>query len=169
MQNLIHRKDRIEIGDILMIQKASRSLQTAGKAKRAVTAVSTSGEGAEVTAALTFRNGVEATVAVHVTPVYITCELKALSDETGETASFYVREGTTRLCLFRSEPAREIRHSIVEGVPMPIERGAAGKILMAYAEDPAPGTSAMRTRKRWEDSTFVVCSSRRARVGTGRG
>jgi DNA-binding IclR family transcriptional regulator len=66
-------------------------------------------------------------------------ELKLLSDATNETASYYVREGNSRTCLFRSEPARAIRHSITEGVTTPLDRGASGKILLAYSQpdDPA--------------------------------
>lgn len=72
-------------------------------------------------------------------------ELKALSDTTRETASFYVREGTARVCLFRAEPDRPIRHSIVEGAPMPIETGATGKILLAFSDTPSPGTAPIRS------------------------
>lgn len=59
-------------------------------------------------------------------------ELGLLSQATQETASFYVREGDQRVCLFRSEPARAIRHTITEGARMPLERGASGKVLLAF-------------------------------------
>lgn len=71
-------------------------------------------------------------------------ELKALSDLTRETASFYVREGRSRVCLYRSEPLREIRHSVEEGRPLPIETGASGKILLAFTEPDLPGFDAIR-------------------------
>ncbi|MFW8635622.1 IclR family transcriptional regulator [Cribrihabitans pelagius] len=60
-------------------------------------------------------------------------ELKLLSDATGETASYYVREGEARVCLYRSEPVRAIRHSITEGASMPLELGASGKVLRAFS------------------------------------
>jgi DNA-binding IclR family transcriptional regulator len=60
-------------------------------------------------------------------------ELKQLSDATGETASYYIREGDARICLFRSEPLRAIRHSITEGASMPLDRGASGKVLRAFS------------------------------------
>lgn len=72
-------------------------------------------------------------------------ELKLLSDATNETASYYVREGNTRTCLFRSEPTRSIRHSIAEGVNMPLGRGATGKILMAYSMPLDPAYEDIRT------------------------
>lgn len=71
-------------------------------------------------------------------------ELKLLTDATNETASFYVREGNSRVCLYRSEPDREIRHSIVEGASMPLNRGASGKILLAYTENESEGGAAIR-------------------------
>lgn len=60
-------------------------------------------------------------------------ELKILSDATGETASYYIREGDSRVCLYRAEPARAIRHSITEGASMPLHQGASGKVLRAFS------------------------------------
>lgn len=62
--------------------------------------------------------------------------LKLLSDTTNETASFYVKEGNSRVCLYRCEPSRSIRHSIDEGAKMPLDKGASGRVLKAYS-DPA--------------------------------
>lgn len=62
-------------------------------------------------------------------------ELKVLSEATHETASFYVREGNKRVCLYREEPSRSIRHSVVEGASMSLDRGAAGKVLLAYSSE----------------------------------
>ena len=60
-------------------------------------------------------------------------ELKLLSDATGETASYYIREGDSRICLYRSEPARAIRHYITEGASMSLDQGASGKVLRAFS------------------------------------
>ena len=60
----------------------------------------------------------------HVRPV-----LRALVDETGESASFFRREGSSRLCLFREETRRAIRDHITEGDLLPMGQGAAGHIL----------------------------------------
>jgi DNA-binding IclR family transcriptional regulator len=73
-------------------------------------------------------------------------ELKLLSDATNETASFYIREGGRRVCLFRSEPARAIRHSISEGANMPLDRGASGKVLLAFSKSDGEGDGAIRTQ-----------------------
>lgn len=61
-------------------------------------------------------------------------ELKALSAATQETASFYLREGDNRICLYRAEPDRAIRHAITEGAKLPLQRGASGKVLLAYSD-----------------------------------
>ncbi|WP_176086473.1 IclR family transcriptional regulator [Martelella sp. HB161492] len=61
--------------------------------------------------------------------------LEDLVEQTSETASFYVRQGDTRICLYRVEPARAIRHSVAEGVQLPINRGASGKVLQAWNDD----------------------------------
>lgn len=60
-------------------------------------------------------------------------ELKTLCESTKETASFYIREGSSRVCLYRAEPARAIRHAIEEGASMPLARGASGKVLLAFS------------------------------------
>lgn len=61
-------------------------------------------------------------------------ELKVLSDATNETASFYIKEGDSRVCLYRCEPSRSIRHSIDEGAKMPLDLGASGRVLKAYSD-----------------------------------
>ena len=60
-------------------------------------------------------------------------ELRRLVEATGETASFYVREGDERVCLYRLNSPQPIRHHLDEGVRLPLDRGAAGRILEAFA------------------------------------
>lgn len=71
-------------------------------------------------------------------------ELKWLCERTSETASFYIKEGGSRICLYRVEPARAIRHSITEGANMPLDRGASGKILLAYSGDDTERSAEIR-------------------------
>ncbi len=71
-------------------------------------------------------------------------QLKQLCSATGETASFYIREGSARICLYREEPARAIRHSITEGASMPLDRGASGRILLAFSAKDNSGFAAVR-------------------------
>jgi DNA-binding IclR family transcriptional regulator len=58
--------------------------------------------------------------------------LLSLCQTTGETASFYVRDGNERICLFRQNSVRSARHHLDEGTRHPLDDGAAGLILRAY-------------------------------------
>lgn len=59
--------------------------------------------------------------------------LRDLVASTGETASFFVRDGNERLCLYRENSPEAARHHLDEGVRLPLERGAAGRVLLAYS------------------------------------
>jgi DNA-binding IclR family transcriptional regulator len=65
---------------------------------------------------------------------YVLPRLRALTQETGECAGFYVREGDRRLCLHHVQPQRSVRSHVVEGVMFPLELGAAGRVILAFDE-----------------------------------
>lgn len=52
-----------------------------------------------------------------------------LRDATHETASFYVREGDERICLYRENSRHEVRHHLEEGARLALGQGAAGCAL----------------------------------------
>ncbi|GAB5470545.1 MAG: IclR family transcriptional regulator [Rhodospirillales bacterium] len=60
--------------------------------------------------------------------------LRHLSEATGESASFYVRDGDLRVCLFRHNSSQAVRHHVDEGQQLPLDRGAAGHVLRAFTE-----------------------------------
>lgn len=62
---------------------------------------------------------------------YVRPVLRSLVAETRETASFYVRDGDQRICLYRLNSPRAARHHLDEGVRLPLDRGAAGRVLLA--------------------------------------
>lgn len=66
--------------------------------------------------------------------------LRLLAQETGESASFYIRQGDRRLCLMRVDGWRQVRDHIPVGSLLPIDRGAAGRILRHFG---APGVGAL--------------------------
>lgn len=66
--------------------------------------------------------------------------LRDLASTTGETASFYIQEGDERICLYLSNAPRALRHHLNEGARLPLDRGAAGRLLSAFA-DPTDPTS----------------------------
>ncbi|WP_455288246.1 IclR family transcriptional regulator [Cupriavidus necator] len=72
--------------------------------------------------------------------------LEQLSRELGETSSLYVRQGDKRLVLYRVEPARTVRVSIGVGDEFPIDRGASGKVLLAFTETHDQRWSEVRDR-----------------------
>lgn len=73
----------------------------------------------------------------------IRAELKCLRDATRETASFYIRQGDTRLCLYREEPERSIRHALQEGTSLPLKQGASGRLLLAFSDVPGEGDASL--------------------------
>jgi len=66
----------------------------------------------------------------HVPPT-----LRRLVQETEEGASFFTREGNHRVCLFRVDSPRSIRDHIRTGDLVPLDKGAAGRVLITF--DPA--------------------------------
>ncbi len=56
-----------------------------------------------------------------------------LAAATGESASYYVRHGDQRLCLFRVDSPRPVRDHLQVGALLPLNRGAAGRVLLAFS------------------------------------
>ena len=69
-------------------------------------------------------------------------ELRRVVEASGETASFYVRDGDVRVCLFRENSPHSARHHLDEGGHLPLSAGASAHILLAYAD-----TGRNRSRK----------------------
>jgi len=65
--------------------------------------------------------------------------LESITEESGETSSFYVLDNGSRVVLFRVEPKRAVRFSIHEGARFSLQAGASGKVLRAFSklQDPA--------------------------------
>jgi DNA-binding IclR family transcriptional regulator len=61
--------------------------------------------------------------------------LSALRDETGESTQLYVREGDRRVCVLSVERATGLKTTVALGAILPLERGSAGKVLLAWGED----------------------------------
>ncbi|WP_043288916.1 IclR family transcriptional regulator [Paraburkholderia oxyphila] len=59
--------------------------------------------------------------------------LRRLVDEINESASFYVRDGDSRVCLFRQDADRAIRDSVHVGHWLPLNVGAGGHVLLAFS------------------------------------
>lgn len=59
--------------------------------------------------------------------------LHQLVKETGESASFYVREGDIRSCVARVEGPQSVRHNVRIGERLPLDRGAPGRVILAFS------------------------------------
>ena len=58
--------------------------------------------------------------------------LRALALKTGESVTFYIREGYERVVVAREEGTDAIRFSVQVGQRMDLHAGAAGKVLLAH-------------------------------------
>jgi len=59
--------------------------------------------------------------------------LEWLRDESGESTQIYVREGEHRVCVASVERTTGLRDTVPVGAVMPLARGSAGKVLLAWA------------------------------------
>jgi DNA-binding IclR family transcriptional regulator len=59
--------------------------------------------------------------------------LRELVELTSESAAFHVVHGEHRLCLYRVDSSQLLRDHTRVGDLLPLDRGAGGRILMAYA------------------------------------
>jgi DNA-binding IclR family transcriptional regulator len=59
--------------------------------------------------------------------------LRELVAKTRESAAFHVRQGDRRLCLYRVDSPQVVRDHIAVGDVLPLNRGAGGRVLLAFA------------------------------------
>ena len=57
-----------------------------------------------------------------------------IRDVSGETSSFFVEEDNKRICLYRAHSRDEVRHNIEQGSRLDLNRGASGRIILAYGK-----------------------------------
>jgi DNA-binding IclR family transcriptional regulator len=75
--------------------------------------------------------------------------LRALTVLTQETASFFIRHGSQRICLYRENSPRVVRHYLHEGERLPLNDGAAGQIIRAYSRHAKSPELAIVRRHGW--------------------
>lgn len=82
--------------------------------------------------------------------------LEGLAAATGESAQLYVRDGDRRICLDAVDSAQELRTTVDVGASLPLEKGSAGKILLAWSPGSSSGSSAAQLaairRRGWAES-----------------
>ncbi len=72
--------------------------------------------------------------------------LRALSATTQESASFYVREGDERACISRVEGPQSVRHHVRIGMRLPLDRGAPGRVILAFSGEAGPAYEDIRRK-----------------------
>lgn len=69
--------------------------------------------------------------AILVEPV-----LQEVTRLTGESSSFYVREGNSRICIARVEGRQSVKDQVRIGQSQTLDKGAPGRVLLAYSGEP---------------------------------
>lgn len=59
--------------------------------------------------------------------------MKALVAKTGESVALHVRQGDQRMCLYRLDSPQLLRDHVRAGDVLPLDRGAGGRVLMAFS------------------------------------
>jgi DNA-binding IclR family transcriptional regulator len=90
-------------------------------------------------------------------PELINPALRQLVEQTGESASFNVREGDIRVCIYRIDSPQKIRDHVRIGDVLPLPNGAAGKILSAF--------DTARDHARWQEVREACFASSRGEIG----
>lgn len=68
---------------------------------------------------------------------FIRPELRHILHETGETASFYIKEDNERVCLYRENSKHPVRYHLDEGSRLTLDKGATAHVLLAYSAEHA--------------------------------
>jgi DNA-binding IclR family transcriptional regulator len=71
--------------------------------------------------------------------------MKELNAQTGEAVSFHVRERDHRVCLYRIASRHSIRAEVHQGDVQLLERGAGGRVLLAFSGEPGMPYDDVRT------------------------
>jgi DNA-binding IclR family transcriptional regulator len=61
--------------------------------------------------------------------------LERLAKATGESAQLYVRDGDVRVCIDAAESESELRTIVAMGATLPLTKGSAGKVFLAWTAD----------------------------------
>jgi len=84
--------------------------------------------------------------------------LEQLARSTGESAQLYVRDGNRRICIDAVESDNELRTIVPIGASLPLGRGSAGKVFLAWGPPADEDVSDIRQsiftarRRGWADS-----------------
>lgn len=72
--------------------------------------------------------------------------LRLLVQDTGESASLYLRAGQMRLCAYRVPSPHALTDNVQEGDLLPLHQGAGGQVLLAFTDGKSMRHEAIRQR-----------------------
>jgi DNA-binding IclR family transcriptional regulator len=72
--------------------------------------------------------------------------MRELNKALGEAVSFHIRDGDRRICLYRVNATFAIRPKVREGDVQGLERGAGGRVLLAFSGAPGEPYDDVRRR-----------------------
>lgn len=70
--------------------------------------------------------------------------LETLVDTVMESASYHVRDGDERVCVNRVESSEAVTDSLREGTRLPVDRGAGGRVFLAFSGEEGDRYDAIR-------------------------
>jgi DNA-binding IclR family transcriptional regulator len=85
---------------------------------------------------------------------HVPAVLSQVAEALNESASFYVLDADSRICLFRAEASRAIRDSIGVGDRLPLNVGAGGHVLMAFRPGSIRSAKAKKVREDFHSASF---------------
>ncbi|WP_422390840.1 IclR family transcriptional regulator [Arthrobacter sp. N1] len=96
--------------------------------------------------------------------------LQELRDQTGETASLYIRDGAYRTIVAVAETRHVVMRPFMVGMVMPLHAGAPGKIFLAYDDEAWEelGDGSAHQLERFTASTPESLDRLRAQADEGR-
>ncbi|WP_118178487.1 IclR family transcriptional regulator [Paraburkholderia phosphatilytica] len=71
--------------------------------------------------------------------------MRELAEGSGESVSFYVRDGEVRVCLHRVDSTHSVRFHVHEGDVLPLHSGSGGRALLAFGGEPGDAFERIRT------------------------
>ena len=81
--------------------------------------------------------------------------MRELNQELGEAVSFHVRERDHRVCLYRIKSSFAIRPEVRQGDVQSLERGAGGRVLLAFSGEPGSPYAEIR-----QAFFYIACGER---------
>lgn len=81
--------------------------------------------------------------------------MRDLNQEIGEAISFHVREGDHRVCLLRINSRFAIRPDVRPGAVQSLEKGAGGRVLLAFSGQPGSPYDGIR-----QSFVYISCGER---------